>query len=425
MGAVGGMLGLNGGMGGTGFNAPSGTNSGQIQTAYQGNQNNMAQQQSLLDALKSQNGLQNQSNVYNQLQGVVSGQGPNPAQAMLNQSTGANVANQAALMAGQRGAGNNVGLMARQAGQTGANLQQQAAGQGASMQAQQSLGALGQAGNMAGSMAANQIGQTNANTQSGQNEQSILQNANNANNNIQGQLANTSMQGGQGLLGGLMGGASGVLGGLFGAEGGMVPHYAEGGAAFSPQSMFAQTLNMPQDATSTFGSSNAGAQSLQKGAAGLFNKPQAKTIPMGTTSQATNPMITGANSGMKPAVSGGDAFSGNEDFSGVDPLHAQYAKPFFGASGGKVPAMVSPGEHRVPKEKVTDVAKGKVNPLKVGETFPGTPKVKGNSYANDVLPKKLSAGDVIIPNNIMQSKDPVRGAAEFVRDVLAKKGKTA
>ena len=40
----------------------------------------------------------------------------------------------------------NVGMIARQAGQQGMQAQQQAAGQGASMQAQQQLGALGAQG---------------------------------------------------------------------------------------------------------------------------------------------------------------------------------------------------------------------------------------------------------------------------------------
>ena len=111
MGAIGGLLGLNGGANGSGYAAPAGTNivnptnPGQLAAANQGAQNSLQSQQQLLGALQGQNGLQNQSNVYGQLQGVVNGTGPNPAQAMLNQQTGTNVANQAALMAGQRGAG--------------------------------------------------------------------------------------------------------------------------------------------------------------------------------------------------------------------------------------------------------------------------------------------------------------------------------
>lgn len=118
----------------------------------------ISQQQALNNALRSGidyqqsavGGLGNiagqQYGTEQQLQGVANGTGPNPAMAALNQQTGQNVANQAALMAGQRGAGANIGLLARQAAQQGAATQQQAVGQGATMQAQQSLNALGQMG---------------------------------------------------------------------------------------------------------------------------------------------------------------------------------------------------------------------------------------------------------------------------------------
>ena len=118
MSAVTGLVGLGGGAGGTSFQGPSAaqitnpTNAQQIGTAYTGTQGSLTQQQQLLQALQGQNGIGNQSQVYNQLQGVVNGTGPNPAQAMLNQQTGQNVAQQAALMAGQRGAASNVGLIA-------------------------------------------------------------------------------------------------------------------------------------------------------------------------------------------------------------------------------------------------------------------------------------------------------------------------
>jgi hypothetical protein len=74
-----------------------------------------------------------------QLGQLAAGNGPNPALAQLNQTTGQNVANQAALMAGQRGAGANPGLLARDAAQQGAATQQQAVGQAATMRAQQQL----------------------------------------------------------------------------------------------------------------------------------------------------------------------------------------------------------------------------------------------------------------------------------------------
>lgn len=149
----------------------------------------LTQQKQLMQALNAQNGIGNQSQVFNQLQGVANGSGSNPAQAMLNQATGTNVANQAALMAGQRGASANPALMARQAAQQGAGIQQNAAGQAAVLQANQSLGALGQMGGMANQQAANQIGGVGSYNQFAQNQQKLIGDQLNAENN-----ANVAMQ---------------------------------------------------------------------------------------------------------------------------------------------------------------------------------------------------------------------------------------
>lgn len=93
------------------------------------------------------------------------GHGPNPAQAALNQNTGNNVAAQNALMAGQRGAGANAGMMARQAGQAGAGVRQSAIAQAATLQAQQSLAAQQQQAALFGQMGAQNIAEQQANTQ--------------------------------------------------------------------------------------------------------------------------------------------------------------------------------------------------------------------------------------------------------------------
>jgi hypothetical protein len=241
---LGGLLGMNGGANGTGFSAPTaapitpGTDPNQIATAYGGAQNSLTSQQALLSALQGQNGLQNQNQVYGQLQGIANGTGPNPAQTMLNQATGQNVANQAALMAGQRGAGANVGLMARQAAQQGAATQQQAVGQGATMQAQQSLNALQNAGQMANTQAGQLISGTNANTQAQQSEQQLLQNALASNNqqnvamqsnlnNTNAQLAGNTMDSQNDLMSNGLSSLPSALGSLgkliFAAQGGNVP----------------------------------------------------------------------------------------------------------------------------------------------------------------------------------------------------------
>jgi hypothetical protein len=374
MGSVGGLLGMSGGQGGTGFSTLAGTNAAQLGSAYTGQQNAMGSQNALLSAMQGQNGLGNQSQTYNQMQGIVSGQGPNPAAAQLAQSTGQNVANQAAMMAGQRGAGANVGLMARQAGQQGGALQQQAAGQGATMQAQQSLNALGQAAGQANTMAGQQIGQTNQNVASQQNEQSVLQGANTANNQIQGQLANTTLQGQQAVTGGLMQGAGAAMKMM--APGGEIQNFAPGGQT-GPQSMFGQTvLGNIQQAAPQYGSSDAGADALQKGVASMSTPSQTK--PNDQSQMNASASVGSTPTNPNAAVNDWASLSG----------------------GGNVG-----------------------NKLKTGGNVPGTPKHPGNDYKNDTVSAKLSPGEVVIPNSVMQSGDPIRGAAQFVQAMLAKKGR--
>lgn len=145
---------------------------------------------SFANNLQGADGVKNQTAVFNQLQGVANGTGPNPAAAMLAESTGQNVANQGALMAGQRGASSNVGLIARESAQQGAATQQQAVGQAATLESNQQLNAL----NSEGAIAGQQVGET----------QNALSASNTAATNNQGQLLNaegqynTNITGGQG-----------------------------------------------------------------------------------------------------------------------------------------------------------------------------------------------------------------------------------
>jgi hypothetical protein len=86
----------------------------------------------------------------------------------------------------------------------------------------------------------------------------------------------------------------------------------------------------------------------------------------------------------------------------------------FMARGGKVPAMVSPGERYLPPAEAKAVKEGKKDPMKAGEKIPGKPKYPGNNYANDVVPKTLEEGGLVIPNSVMQSKHPGWAARKFV-----------
>jgi hypothetical protein len=478
LGFIGGLLGAAGGASGSGFQAANGQNpsimqqpttTAQANTAYGQTQTGLQQQQQFLQALQAQNGIQNQQSVYNQLQGVANGTGPNPAQAQLAQATSANVANQAALMAGQRGSNANVGLMARQASQQGAQTQQQSAGQAATLQAQQSLGAL----NSMQGLATNQVGQqanaTNSYMQSAQGSQSALlgaiagQNATaaglqsniNTNNTA---LAGQQMAGQQNMLGGLAGAAGAAM--LLAAEGGEVPqsapqHYAEGTPYITPVQIGQNPINQtssnmsgPQSNVGQYLNGQSSSSSPSNSIAAGATMPQARDQSANYASLGKGLISQYNSSGLDTSSSSGDQATGNNinqvspDASyaqngiqatpdvGSDPYSSAAGSSTGGlgslvgaedsfAKGGKVPAMVSPGEQYLPPKDVEKVKKGS-NPLKVGEKIPGKPKYKGNDYRNDTVKKNLESGGIVIPNEIMQSKRPHFEAMKFVHAHIAK-----
>lgn len=333
----------------------------QANEQYGNVQSGLAQQQAFLNALKAQGGVQNQSDVYNQLAGVASGQGPNPAQAMLNQSTGSNIASQAALMAGQRGASSNPALIARMAAQQGGNLQQQAAGQGATMQANQSLNALGQMGNIAGQQVSQQGNATTGYNQMAQGAQANILNAIGGQNAQHAALAKASMDA-QAKMIGQIAGAAGSAAGM--ARGGEVRQiYAEGGA-ISPAAQFLKNNVMIQPAVD-YG-------------------PSAFEVP--------NKQDAAENVPAKKAM----------------------------ADGGMVPVKLSPGEVYLPPEKAQQVVRGQADPIKDGKKVPGKAKVKGDSLENDTYSTSLEEGGIVIPRSIINSKDPHKAAADFVAAHLSK-----
>jgi hypothetical protein len=391
-------------------------------TQYAANLNHVNQglsnQQNLVNNLQAQNGLANQSQVFNQLGNVAAGQGPNPAQAMLANATGANTANQAALMAGQRGVGQNAGLLARQAAQQGSMNQQTMAGQAAAMQAQQSLAALGQQGNIAGQQA-NQLLQGNQMyTNAGLQGQKNLLDAQNAQNDAaikNAQMANTNNQvnaGRQAQLEGNLAGAAGsaltgplgdqITGGIKSLFGGSTPKQQPAG---QPGSMLGTSTNLG-DMTPNVGGAMDG---FNPGASDAANA-DSSNYDM-TTSGGLGPLAE-AKGGMIPSPRSrvGMMFAGG------------------GKVPHKVPALVSPGERYLPPKAVKEVAKGK-DPMKAGEKIPGKAKVKGdkNSYANDTVPKTLEEGGIVLPRSVTQAKHPHWAAHQFVANIMKeqalKKGK--
>lgn len=474
-----------------GFENP--VTSAQTAQSYNDSQNALAQQQALLQAITAQGGLNNQSNVYSQMQGVANGTGPNPAQAMLAQQTGANNSAQAAMMAGQRGASQNVGLMARQAAQQGSANQQNAIGQGASLQAQQSMNALNSMGGIANQQVSNQMGAANAYTNAAQGEQGNLLGAqsqynnalmgyaggaNNANANVS--MANAKMN--AGMLGGILGGA----GAAAAAEGGQVgtdikappvpqQRYASGGdvsVGGGPKSSFGRYMagqsngsQAPQGFQSIQNSDNplqAGTQQLVGTLAKKYIKPMfqnhggGSVNPSGIGSQynqagpnldVAGVLPQGAAQGpsLSPNVNftpNGQQNSGAYQFGNTPATDAAAkASPLASvadkapdlsaaedlgdsfAHGGKVQALVSPGERYLPPREVAKVAKGQKSPMEAGEKIPGKPAVGGakNDYANDTVPKTLDEGGIVLPRSVTQSKNPQWAAHKFMSDIMSRK----
>lgn len=381
MGGIGGMLGLSGGAAGTGFDVTNPLQPGQLQAASAGVGSSLQSQQALLAALQAQNGIGNQNQVYGQLQGIASG-AVNPAQSQFAQNTQQNVANQAALMAGQRGANQNVGLMARQAAQQGAATQQQAAGQEATQQAQNQIAGIAAAGNLATTQAGQQIGATTTNTQANLANQGQTLGAAGQYNAGQAGLANTQLQGQQAVVGGALGGAGAALGM---AGGGTVP-YASGGDIgwINSPSVGGQGM-MPLAGPS------AGSQSVSSGLSSLGKYFQSQGTPSsGATSDVgatvVNPteLTAGANGGVNP-------MSAPVDVNPLMPLPAY-------AEGGNVGTK-----------------------LKQGGSVPGKAKVAGNSLKNDTVKAKLSPGELVVDRETMNSQGPDGKMARLLATLIAHK----
>lgn len=452
MGFVGGLLGVNGGVNGTGISGPQSasiqapTTDAQIKGSFDTAQLGLTNQQDFLRQVQAQNGLQNQSNVYNQLQSIVNGTGPNPALAQLANATGANAANQASMMAAQRGASSNPGLIARQAAQQGANIQQQAAGQGAALQAQQQLNAINASGNLATNQANQQAGATNAFAQSGQGEQANLLNAvsgqNNARvgnqsniNNVNGALVGQTM----GMQGQLMGNIAGGAGAAMSlAQGGMVPGYADGGIA----------VTTPGPGASITPSANPSAPRSR--VANFMSNPQAIQSPQASVGTAGNVIGSAIGQGIKSLFSSSPsddmaqkyadadvALDYHRDPDAMGPETAEQARAGtteempasadgmpMAAKGGKVPVLLSPGERKLTPKAAQKVAKG-ANPIEESTVVPGkyTPGDTKDDYDKDTTKDAVEPGTVILPKSVTQAKHPEWAAHRFMVQLAAKGGK--
>jgi hypothetical protein len=315
--------------------------------------------------------------LYTQSQGG----GPNPAQAMLNNSTGANVANTAANIAGARGASGNVGLMARQAANAGAGIQQNAIGQGAALNAQQQLGAQGALSSLYGQQGSQIQGEQNANTAL----YGAAAGANNAQNNTNvsnyGQMQNIN----SGVAAQNASATNNTLGGFLGAGGSAVGALlAKGGTVPKPGGKIALPAHLKSVVELYHPHMLASGGFIQ---VGNYAVPEGGGVAAG---------MQGAGGGLKSLIGGGGSDS---DAGG-------------GGAGGALAGMGAGME-----------AKGGEINISAGGKVPGKAAVKGNSYSNDTTLAMVSPGEIVIPRSITQGENAPEKAAAFVAKELAKHGK--
>ncbi len=421
----------------------------QLQNASANNQY-VGTQGALTNQLLQQTGSNQGSNIQNQLaqqlQNQASGGGPNPAQAALNQNTGENISQAAALAASTRGAGTNAGLIASNAANQGARTQQQAVGQAATLQAQQQLAAQSQLGNLGtslagqqlagqaqlqnlagtqgqqqlaqqsqlgniagtqvqqqlaqqaqlGSIAGNQVGQglnsVQVANQANQNEQNILQGANTATNNAavsaQQNINNVNAQvaaGNQNSNQNVIAGIGNFLSSAGKAAAG-VP-FAEGGQVPAHIKGMADLYHPGYYADGGMAWQNSSP----------VYSPIVNDQPVQLPQYQPNALSKLGSSDEKekpkapPVPGGGAAILGG---SGAEA----------GGAGGLATAAALANGGKV------DVGQK----LKGGGKVPGKPQVSHNAYSNDTVDAKLSPGEVVIDLNTLKDKGELGKKARFV-----------
>lgn len=291
------------------------------------------------------------------------GQGPNPAQIMLDQATNRATQQAAGQLASTRGI--SPALAARLAAQNGAAASQQAAGQGALMGAQQQIAAEGLLNQNLGQQQST-LQQAQANQNSAINTGSLGAQQINENVAKQNTQAATDAVGGaiKGISSSLTSsGTAGAGGAVSKWSGGEIPHYSEGGVTWD---------------------------NFVDGVHQVFATPTPPP-PRPETREEKYDRISRENHERSMGT--------REDYSGL-------------AKGGPVKAMLSPGEVYIPPEKVLAARKG--DPLKEGKRVPGKAKHKGDHPDNDTVPAVLEAGGEIIKRSAATSKDKAKAFMEEV-----------
>lgn len=381
------------------------------------------------NSLAGYNGFQKnqdqQQGLFGNLQSVANGNGPNPAQNMLNQATGANVANQAALMASQRGAGANAGLLARQAAMAGSGTQQQAAGQAATLQSQQQLNALNAQSGVLGQMGNQNIAEQGANNSlfgaatGAQNTQdaNTISNYGNA-QGLNQKTAQNNADATNKTLGGLTNGI-GAIAALF-AHGGQVPsHFQHMHALYHADNpklatvpekyRFANGGAVPNP-TST--ATNTGTSTATSTALSVDQRK--------TKAQKLNDIMDPNSTASVGYADGGDVLA--PDFKGVQRRIGNWAtegQTDLQMKAAKSVAQNGGESQMLPPDMKSTTA---VSDYRSGGSVSGMAKVAGDSLKNDTQPAMLSPKEIVLPRSITMAPDAPEKAKAFVEAILRKQG---
>ncbi len=382
------------------------------------------------------------SQLADQLRQQAAGQGPSLAQLQLNQATQQQQAQAASAIASQRGI--NPAMAARLVAQNQAQIGQQSAGQSAQLSMAEQMGARQQLAGVLGQQQAGSLGLLGAagQLQQGQNEAAIKNRlgtnainqataAQNAQLNLGAQQINAGVAGqnattNANVLGGLMQGAGAAA--TFLAHGGTVPGYAGGGLPGISGLEGMRDYGVPAYGTGEDAQAGATLKSALGGLGGM--KPGGK-------GQKDNPQL--ANS---PDPSSADPLGSpySSPWPGADPLLSMPAiagaaqggqiQPSGGVSGpsshlGRFlrgsQATGAPGTH---VEAMAKLERGGVVDFRSGGDVPGKAQVQGDSPKNDTVPAMVSPGEAVLPRSIMQSPNAPELAAEFVRKLQRRSGKS-
>lgn len=321
------------------------------------------------------------------------------------------------------------------AGTLGGQMQQTSFGQQAQQQSAQDAINRFNAANAQQVNAANIASQNYAQQQNLANKQGVantnvgIQNQQNMQNQVltpeqtyQQQLAQASgIAGGQNNLAGYYGGQAAATRGEGAAIGSGLGDFASANDGSSSNNSSGSNDGMEDNDGSSgqYGAANAqnfmgptqGGSSMDDmnsamGAAAMMF--QGGTVPSTANTFYNGGQMNGSAYQVPPSING-LAFGGQVDnwFHGGLIDHCMN-------SGGSV-------THDSPNGKIS--YKAGVPSYKQGGHVPGTPKVPGNDPVNDTEHALLSPGEVVVPNSVMQSRDPAENAARFVASVLAKHSK--